>query len=112
MDAVWVTKDDAKMKGRRERWRFVYMPQEHMLVLDSYVVEVRVPKTQKWYREKMYSRILGYDLQGIRETEVLIPAEVMTEARSLFVAGLRVGKWGGRYSKGTPSTHRPLAREN
>lgn len=73
-------------------WRFWYYDRRHALVLDYYCTAERPSKRHKFRVTESYSRI-DNRRHNLQESDVVLPADVIAEAKQIFTDPLRVLRW-------------------
>lgn len=79
-------------------WKFWYYEDTHALILDFYCTATRPTKRHKFQVQDAYSRNFPRK-SNLKEPDVVLPADVIAEAREKFIEGLRVVRWADRYNR-------------
>lgn len=82
----------------RDRWAFIYF-ERRGLMLDYYAHEERDSKRQKFRPRRVYNRLShnrtrDIQIESLTDETVPLPDWVKREAKEMFMASLKVGKWG------------------
>lgn len=78
-------------------WRFRYFSDWHALVLNSYATRERPSKRHGFKVTEFYDRL--DNRRGMAESEIVLPADVLAEAKQKFTESLRVVRWSERYAQ-------------